>query len=452
MNANWCLSLMIKRVLPRIRNYRLSRDMPVRSGSRSFASDVSSILVNGAYLTGTQWSEAVLRAAFVVVIARVLGAEAYGVWSYAMGAYMLGVTCSIMGTDVMLARQLGRAPQDSTGFLAATLGLRLMLLFVAAFVLGIYAAIQDSHNQLQFALLLSIPALFGRGVALLARPVMTGLERAGSALVITGSSRLLEVVVGIGLLIATRDILLLVAWHALSWMVEAALTLRWLRRATALNLPRFSRDAVLPIFRAGLPIGAAAIAIAAQTSAPVLLAVPLGFDVASVGQLGIALQLAALVTMAVQGFLNASLPVLARRTAGDGEAVAGYGWIAALVTLLVYLPTIGLAWLFGEAFLTLLLGDGFTRAADLLWLALLVGWAAVLPNGFWQILVVSDRQRAGVLPSWGGLVLALALLFLTPLQLTLEGILWASLWGWLLRAGLLILASMRPRGDAQKST
>ncbi|MEL1249851.1 oligosaccharide flippase family protein [Aurantiacibacter gilvus] len=414
--------------------------------------DVLSVVRNGAFLTGAQWSEAVLRAVFVIAIARLLGAEAYGIWNYAIGAYTLGVLCSIMGTDVLMARQVGRAPEEATPFIAAALGLRLVLLLASGVALALFALLAAEDSTLQLALLLTVPALFARGLALWSRPIFTGLERAGMVLRITGSIRLLELVVGLVILFATRDVLLVLGWHAVSWVLEALVSYRLVQRATGLRGPRFSRAQVMPVLRAGMPIGLAAMAVAALTTVPVLLAVPLGFDLQAVGQLGIAVQLGSLLTMAAQGFLNASLPVLSRRTDSEQTGTGSHGWLVVLATLLLFAPVCLLAWQFGGPLLALVLGEGYSRAAELLWLVLLVAGASVVPNGYWQLLVVAHRQRAGIFPSWAGLLLSLGLLVFTDLHQTLEGLLWAALAGWILRASLLVAASLRIREADQNPT
>lgn len=426
--------------------------MPVRLRPRFLSADVLSVARNGAFLTGTQWSEALLRAVFVLVIARVLGPEDYGLWNYAIGAYSLGVMCSVFGTDVLLARQVGAAPQQSAPFIATTLGLRLLLVLASGLVLALYAFLVADDDLLQIALLLTLPALVGRGLALWARPVFTGIERAGTVLRITGSLRLVEVAVGMVLLFATRNVLLVIGWHAATWVIEAGVSYHWVRKLTGLTGPDLSRAAMKPVLREATPIGLAAMAVAAMTVAPVLLAVPLGFGLTDVGQLGIALQLASLATMGAQGFLNAALPVLSRRNASEGKADPRYGWLVLLATAILFGVMCLVAWLIGERLMVLLLGDDFARAGALLWLALLVAGASVLPNGFWQLLVVRRRQRAGVVPSWAGLGLSLALLAFSDLHQTVEGLLWATLAGWTLRAALLIVVSQRQDEPGQKPT
>ncbi len=401
---------------------------------------VRSIVRNGLFLTGANWAEAVLRAIYVLVIARTLGPDEYGVWSYVLAAYMVAVMATALGMEIILTGRLGRDRENATPLLETSLALRLSLLVVACAVLAVLAVSQDEQGQVAMGMALSLLAVIGRGIVMWARPVFIGLERAGIALRTTLACRLAEVALGLLVLFLTRDILVLIALHSVSWLVEGALAFLRARKVVRFSRPRFHPGEARAIIRQGLPIGIAMLGVAALNAAPVLLADRQGAALAEVGQLGIVMQFASLAVLAMQGFLGAAPPVLSRAIMRKDTRVPHYGVFVAIASIGSFGSLALLALGFGDIVIVGLLGPLYRTAADLLPWAFVIGGLSLLPTGFWQEQALRRRVRPGVLASIAGVVVTLVMV--SPLYAArgLEGVLLATAAGWALRAAVLVVA------------
>lgn len=407
---------------------------------------VRSVLRNGLFLTGMNWAEAIFRAAYVFAIARFLGPSEYGVWSYVIAAYMLGVSASMLGLDIVVAGRLGRDPRGGSSLLETSLALRLVLLVVAAMAIGAVALLKGAEPKVAVGLAVSLGAIFGRGIAMWSRPVFLGLERAGTPLRITLLCRPLEVALGLVLLFLTRDVVVLLILHSSSWLLEGLLCLLRARRLSGFTAPRFHRDETWPLVRAGLPLGIAASCVAAMNAAPVLLASELGAPLNMVAQVGIVIQFATLGVLGMQGFVGAAAPVVSRAVERKDRRLSLYGLVVAVVSVVGFGLLALLARLVGEPIVTGVLGQTYLTAAQLLPWAFVIAGLSMLPSGFSQEQALGNRLRPGLL---AGVAAVLVTLLLAPALWKaqgMEGLLAAVAVGWVARAAVLISASF------QKST
>jgi O-antigen/teichoic acid export membrane protein len=398
---------------------------------------IAAILRNGAVLAGTQWIEAVLRGLYALVIARWLGAELYGAWSFATTTYAFAVALTIFGLDVLLPLRLGRDRQDRS-FLGTALLLRLGLIGMACAALGAYALSFEAETATRLALLLVLPALVGRGLVLWSRSVFLGLDRNVTALRLATALRIAEVVSGLTCLALGAGLFTLLAIHSLVWLVEAALSFRAIGRQGPIPL-RPSRREVRSLLVEGFPLALAAAGLEMLTAMPLMLTREVTGDLATVGQMAMAMQIATFAVIGAQGLLAAALPVVGRATSRADRRLRYYPGLVALVIAAVFGAAILAALAFGPSIVPAVMGDGFAPSGMFLAPALLVGGMMVLPVGFWQVLAARNRTWSGVVASWSG---ALALLVLLPPLIRAEGAagaLAAAATAWFLRAVILSL-------------
>jgi len=402
-----------------------------------------SILRNGLFLSGVNWAEALLRAAYVLVIARVLGPTEYGVWSFVLATYMVAVMATALGMEIIITGRLGRDRENAAPLLETSLALRLLLLAVAAIVLAMMAVAFGEQPQVAIGLALSLIAVFGRGLVMWSRPVFVGLERSDLALRIALAFRLAEVGLGLLLLFFTRNILLLIALHGLSWIAEGVISFLRARSLAGFSMPRFQPGETRLLIMRGLPIGVATLGIAALNAAPVLLASQQGAALAELAQLGIVTQFATLAVMAMQGFLGAAQPVVSRAIAREDARLPRYSAGVALISVVGFAMLALLAYFLGNLVIVGLLGTEYQKAASLLPWAFLIGGLNLLPTGFWQEQALRNRAGPGVLAAILGV--AATVMLVAPLYAArgLEGVLIAVAAGWAVRAVVLIAAALQ---------
>ena len=351
-----------------------------------------------------------------VQIARWLGAELYGAWSFATTTYAFAVALTIFGLDVLLPLRLGRERQDRS-LLGTALLLRLGLIGLACAGLGVYALSFEGEPATRLALLLMLPALVGRGLVLWSRSVFVGVDRNVTALKLAMALRIAEVALGLTCLALGAGLFTLLALHSLVWLLEAALSLRAINREVPIRLRSDGRQ-LRALLAEGFPLALAAAGLAMLTAMPLILTRQITGDLETVGQLAMAMQIAAFAVIGAQGLLAAALPVIGRATSRADRRLRFYPALVALITVSVFGLAILAAHAFGASVVPAVMGAGFAPSGALLAPALLAGGMTVLPVGFWQILAAQKRAWSGVVASWSG---AFALLVLLPPLVRADG-------------------------------
>lgn len=403
---------------------------------------IRSIVRNGASLMGSNWIETALRAVYLVAITRYLGAELYGFWAYAMAAYgfLLGLTG--FGLEVLLPIRLGRDRRDAAGILGVALSLRLGLLALAAVALAGYAVWGEPSGTARLAVLLVIPALCGRGVALWARTIFLGFERVGAYVRLAVTMRATEVALGVALLAAGSGLFPILALHSLVWVAEAVIGFRMVQIKLARCRPRLDADRAVELLREGAVLGLAALLTGWLLSGPLLLLRHVGGDLEIVGQFSLALQIAMILVASVQPFFATALPVLSRSHARDDPRVASYGRMTALAGLLLGATAATLGFAVGPPVMQFVFGSNFALAGELVGPCLLIGGLVLAPTGYMQVLIVRGWRWPGVLASGTG---GLLLLFALPPAVAewgAHGAVYATAASWLVRVAVLTLCAM----------
>jgi O-antigen/teichoic acid export membrane protein len=373
-------------------------------------SGIRSIARNGVFLMGSTWIETVLHGLYVVAISHFLGPELYGAWAYAAAAYVFVLMLTQFGFDMLLPIRLGADRRNSAGFVGVTLTLRLGLLGFAATGLLLYAHVSEPAGPTRLALLLMIPALCGRGLALWSRIVFLGYERVGDYMKLAVAVRVVEVACGVVLLAAGSGLFAIIVLHSLAWVIEAAIGFGMVRRQLAPYRPVLDVGETVEQLRQGVVLGLATSLTGWLIAGPVILLRHVEGDLGRLGQFSLALQLAMIVVATAQAFLVAALPVLSRSVAREDPLLRNYGAIAALVTLVGFGAAAAVGFVLGPPLIAWVFGPEFARAGDLLGPCLLVGGLIVAPMGYAQLLILRGRRWPGVVASGiGGLVLIVSL-------------------------------------------
>lgn len=408
---------------------------------------IRSIIRNGALLAGSNWVEIALRTLYVVAITRFLGAELYGVWAYAAAAYGLAIGLVGFGFDTLLSIRLGTEKRDAARFVDIMLALRLGLLGLAGVGVAVYALAAEPAGIVRVTLLLTIPALLGRGLALWARALFVAYERVGIYVRMAAVLRLAEVATGVALLAAGGGLIAIVLVHAAAWLAEGAIGLRMAQRRLMPCRPRLPLGEAGELLRQGAVLGLAASFATWLTAGPLILLRHTGGDLTSLGQLALALQLTMIGVSTAQPFLAAALPVLSRSVAREDSRVTFYGAWTALASLLVFGGLAGLGHLVGPLLIVFVFGPDFALAGELLGPCLLIGGLIIAPTGYGQVLVVKGwRWPGAVAGAIGGMILLFALPPAVA-QWGTYGAVFAAIAAWLVR-GVILIACAPARSRA----
>ena len=409
---------------------------------------VRSILRNGAYLFGTNLWTFVLRAIYLVFLTRFLGPENYAVWAYASAAYLLAMMGAACGLEMLFSVRIGLRGTRAPRVLKAGLTLRLILLGLASVILAAYALGAEEAGMIRTAVLLAIPALWGRGVAVWARAVLTGAERADISFRAGLILRAAEVVAGIAALYMGAGVLVLLAIHSLSWLGEAVVLLRRMKAAGYVPGLTWRRRLLVRLFLSGAVLGLGIVLVTWLSAGPILMARRLVSDLGELGQIAIAFQMAGLLSGLVQPFLNAALPVLFRSVrAGDARAKS-FGPLVAVGALVLCGVGAVVAYLIGTWLIVLVFGEAYRDAGGMLAPAVLVAGLMIAPQGFSHLLVVRERRWRIVIANGIAAVVLAAGIAPALAAFGPVGILGAAALAWAVRLGLLIALS---RGTGEGS-
>ena len=278
---------------------------------------VASIARNLIYLLGGRGIYFATRFIYVVILARVLGPQIYGMITYGMAWYLLFLPLTRMGLEVVLSRETGKNRQmgERTATLTLTLRIASILVVTAAYV--ILSIMMESDPASRSIVLIFSFALAGRSLALWTENVYTAFEVNQYTFRQQAIFRPLEVVLCLLVLLLWRDALLVVAVHGLVWSLEAAYGLMMIRlRLFPLRLDRNFAD-LRRIFLQGVPLGVVMLLMALPYQGPLIFFRHAALSGDSLGQLALAMQAFFLLSYVPLAMSSVALPVLSRSAARE---------------------------------------------------------------------------------------------------------------------------------------
>ena len=188
---------------------------------------VRSIIKNSSYLVGAQVGNMALRGILIIVLARLLGPEAYGQFNYGISWYLALITLTYLGLDVVLGTEAGKGKDAVTALLSPTLKLRAgVAVLIAAISMALATVLEPNSDTRQLIYIFSL-ALIGRAIWLWCMSVFTAFEDTRQSFLIDISFRPIEVIVLVALAtwLAKNNILALAASHAVLWGIQAGVGL-----------------------------------------------------------------------------------------------------------------------------------------------------------------------------------------------------------------------------------
>jgi len=396
-----------------------------------------SIVANGGRLMGVQWIETALSALYFAVMARCLGPALYGHWAYGIAAYMLVVGLLGFGFDTLVMLRIGRDRRAAGEFVGAMLTLRLALLGLGAAALAAYALLAEPDPLSRLVLLLLVPALVGRGVALSARMYFLAYERMADYAKFVALFRGAEAACGIAYLLAGGGLIGVVVLHAVCWVGEAAFGLSRIRFRLARFQLRFAWRPATQTLAEGAVLGLGTAAYTILASGPIMLLRHTAVGMPALGQFAIVLSLTLTLVGSAQAFFAAALPVLSRSAPGADAGIA-YGRIAALAIAAGAALAAVAGWAVGAPAAQWALGARYAEAGALIAPFVLIGGLVLVPTGYAQTLLVSGRRWPIALADLAGALCLAAALAPAVAAWGLDGAVLATVGGWLVRAAVLI--------------
>lgn len=328
---------------------------------------VASVFRNSGWLLGSQIVAVATRVLYVVILARWLSPDAYGLLNYGVAWYLGFLPLTYLGLDVVLGRRIGRTREGAGSLVCLTLVLR----FGAALVTGVVAVAAalfiETDPLTRNLLQLFSAALLGRSIWLWYGSVATAFENTRPLLMTDLAMRPFELVaLVVYLAIVGPNLVGIAAMHATLWMSQGIIGfLLAVRMAGPLELHGGIRQ-VRSLLAEGLPCASFALAIAFFLQAPIILFRHTAGLTETLGFFALALQMIGYLQVVPYIVSTVALPVLARSAARqDGKDGQAALVILALVPLVGAVLAIAIG-VVAEPMVSSLFGRDYAPAATML--------------------------------------------------------------------------------------
>lgn len=329
---------------------------------------------------------------FLVVLARELGAEGLGVFTFALS---LGVLLAIVfgiGVDDLLVRELARDRTRSARLTVDALGVKLVGGAAVLAITGAVALLGDYSPAMRAALMIvAVAAVVEQGSATLGAVLQSREEFApvSGALVV---QRWVTALLGVGAVLLGAAVVAACLAYLTGALVALAVSVVAVRRSGLGALPAPSRQSAGRLATQSVPIGLSGIfnAVLFRIDASMLAFLT---STAAVGLYGAAYRLFETTLTLSYAFVAALMPLLAR-VGGSDRSALNFTFALGCKLLIVVLFPIGLCFvLFAAPIVDLLYGPQFSASASAL--RLLGGAVALYGLAYLcsYVLLATDRQR-----------------------------------------------------------
>ena len=162
----------------------------------------------------------VTRFIYIIVLARYLGPDLYGLFSYGQTWYNAFIPLSMLGLGSILIREVGLNKNTGTVIANDIASIRVISILLTALICAITGWLSSDTSELSILMLIFSLALLGRAVSLWGNQMFQAYESTYLTLNQEKIFRTSEVVIGIIIAITTKSIILLALTHAFIWLVQ----------------------------------------------------------------------------------------------------------------------------------------------------------------------------------------------------------------------------------------
>lgn len=400
------------------------------------------VIVSGSLLGVSQLIRVGARAVYVIVLARYLGPEAFGLFNYGMAWCLAFLSLTYLGFDLILAREVGQDDSRSRELLAAAFRLLALVTLLAASLSLALIVLTESGVAARVLGLFSV-ALVGRAVAAWVSFVLIAQRRSGQLLLLDGGFRIGEALIGSAALVAGADLVFVVALHAVSWWIQSLAGLARIGVLEVLRTPTSVAEGLALLGAKPFIFGLAGMFQVWIAQGPIVLFRLLGGEDSELGKIAVAFQIFGLMAGVAWVTARALLPELSRslRSGGDVDAVVvrllGPGVLLSIAVL------VGASVIFAEPVMIAVFGATYAGVSAYLPVAIAASGAYTVAVAGHQILSAHFRDGAILLGTFLGASLTTAITVLiwphAPLMAPFFGLgvgalAWASVVVWSLRA------------------
>lgn len=355
---------------------------------------LKSVLKNAGHLGAARFFNVAARTLYVVVLARQLGPELYGLFAYTQAWYLSFIPITALGGLFLFARNQKPDREYIRAILPLTLALRFTLVVVVAISCGVIGWFIESNPEIRALIALFTVALLARAVSGVMNQLFVFYEEANIVLRQEALFRSLELAVGITVLLAGGGIFELGLVHTVSWALQAARAVVFANGIEPLHL-RFAWGEIFRIIASrGLAAGLGSALLTWLVQGPLVMSRHSTALAPNLGDIALALQAFSIASIVPMAVTAAAYPVLVRSIARDDNKDVTYVAAMCRATILfgAFAGLMGFA--LGPPFVAALLGEKFVLAGELLGYAMWLIVPHVIASSAGPLLVVRGLYGA----------------------------------------------------------
>ncbi|MDD5578652.1 MAG: oligosaccharide flippase family protein [Methylobacter sp.] len=376
----------------------------------------ASILHNTSYIFSAQVLNIFVRAIYILLVARLLGPEIYGVFVSVQAWYIAFLPLSIFGMQGIISLELAKSKTNSHQLAGSSLSLRLitsLLAGLSCFLSGWF--LNDSPDTRNLILLFST-AMLGRSLATWNSDIFIAYERSQTNLRLESIFRPMEAIMGSGwLLFANGGINELALIHALNWWLQASAGLWLVKKNFVPTLkPLWDSKSMIHMLMMALPLLISGFAVNWFSQGPIVLLKYTSLPQQTIGYLALAFQIFSLSCAVPFSLGTAALPVLSRAAQRNDSKDIFFAESMIKGILFLAAPA-GIAGIYIIPALTpLIFGEAYIKAGDM------VAWSVWLLIPFSigyllsQVLIARKKLKsAGFAVLLGAVIFSMSYIYFT---------------------------------------
>lgn len=326
-----------------------------------YGNGLTSILYNTSYIFSGQILNIFVRAIYILLIARLLGPEFYGLFVSAQAWYIAFLPLSIFGMQGIISLELARNKTHPHQLAGSSLSLRFLTALSASLLCFLSGWFLNEATDTRNLILLFSIALLGRSLAMWNSDIFIAYERSQTNLLLEIIFRPMEAIMGSGwLLLANGGIIEVALIHALSWWLQALAGFWLVKKSFVPTLkPIWNSKFMIRILTMALPLLISGFAINWFLQGPVVLLKYTSLHGQTIGHLALAFQIFSLACAVPFSLGTAALPVLSRAShRNDGKDILFAETMTKGILLLaapagiasIYIMPVITPWIFGAAY------------------------------------------------------------------------------------------------------
>ena len=335
------------------------------------------------------------RIVYIILIARFLGPDLYGIISYSQSWYMSFLPFTLFGFGLVIINTLSSKNKNKENIFSEILSIRLLLISASVLICLSISLFYIEDNTSTLLLNIFCLALIGRSIYQWSDEIFISYEKASLSLKFETGFRLAETIFGIFLIIKTQNLIYIALNHSLLWLAQGLFAL-YISKTRLITISiTLKSSVILKHLKNSLPLGISAALNGLLFTIPILFYKQSGATNNLIGNLSVNIQALIVIGSLFIAISKAALPSLNRSLSTNSREITTYINIMLRIAI-VFGSIVGILGLaFGEQVIFYVLNEKYAYAGINLGITLYIlipfimlqaiGGVLIPHNKFWYV-------------------------------------------------------------------